>query len=137
VARGGNELTIGELRERINNPSPLSPASLSARPHLALNYHGRWALGATPFVLAIFAMIVATGRKSGRMMPFVLSPLLIFGFYTFMYASKNLGLDRTISPFAAAWAPNAVTLMLSAVVIGLRLHRRKRNGTAANQPSPA
>jgi lipopolysaccharide export LptBFGC system permease protein LptF len=137
VAKGANELTIGELRERIQNPSPLSAASLSARPTLALNYHQRWALGATPFVLAMFAMILATGRKSGRAMPFVLSPILMFGYYTLMYAARELGLDRTIPPVAAAWVPNAVTMMLSAAVISVRLHRRKRNGNTANQPSLA
>jgi lipopolysaccharide export LptBFGC system permease protein LptF len=137
VAKGNNELTIGELRERIDNPSHYHLHSLSARRHLALNYHRRWALGATPFVLAIFAMIIATGRKSSRTIPFVLSPVLIVGFDALMVASRNLGLDRTISPFAAAWAPNAVMLILSAAIISVRLHRQRRNGNAANQPSLA
>jgi lipopolysaccharide export LptBFGC system permease protein LptF len=136
AARGANELTIGELRERLNNPSPLSPARLSV-PNLALNYHGRWALGATPFVLAMFAMIVATGRKWGRTMPVVIGLILCFGFYTLMYLSRKLGVDRTLSPLASAWAPNAVVLMLSTAVISLRLQRRKRQGSAANQPSLA
>ena len=136
VAKGGNELTLGELRERLENPSPRSPAYPSAR-NLALNYYGRWALGATPFVLAMFAMIVATGRKSGRTMPFVLSPIVIIGFYALMSVARNLGVDRTLSPLASAWAPNAVMLMLSAAAISLRLHRRKRGGSAASQPSLA
>jgi len=136
VAKGPNELTIGELRERIKNPSPLSPAYPSA-PRSARTYYERWALGATPFVLAMFAMIVATGRKSGRAMPFVLSPIVIFGFYALMQASRNLGLDRTLSPFVAAWTPNAIMLMLSAAVMSLRVLRRKRGGGAASKPSLA
>ena len=136
MAKGPNELTIGELRERIKNPSPLSPAYPSA-PRSARTYYERWALGATPFVLAMFAMIVATGRKSGRAMPFVLSPIVIFGFYALMQASRNLGLDRTLSPFVAAWTPNAIMLMLSAAVMSLRALRRKRGGGAARQSSLA
>jgi lipopolysaccharide export LptBFGC system permease protein LptF len=124
VVKGGNELTIGELRERINNPSPAAPTSRN----LELNYHGRWALGATPFVLAMFAMIVATARKSGRTMALVIGFLLITGFYAMMFAAKNLGLGGTISPFVAAWMPNAVVLLLSAAVMSLRLQRRKRGG---------
>jgi lipopolysaccharide export LptBFGC system permease protein LptF len=124
VARGANELTLGELRERITNLPPLSPP---APPSLALNYHQRWALGATPFVLAIFAVIVATGRRSSRAMPFVITPLLVFGFYALMFAVRGLTLDRTLSPFIGAWVPNVVMLILSAAVVSLRLHRRKRN----------
>jgi lipopolysaccharide export LptBFGC system permease protein LptF len=123
VAKGGNELTIGELRERLKTPQ--SPASRSAR-DLALNYHGRWALGASPFVLAMLAMIVATWLKSGRMMALILGFILITGFYTLMFAAKNLGLVGTISPFGAAWAPNAVALMVSAAVMSWRVRCASR-----------
>lgn len=136
VAKGRNELTIGELRERLKNPPPLSAASLSS-PNLAITYYGRGALAATPLVLAIFALVVATWRKSGRTMALIISPIVMFGYYALIYTATNLGLDRTLPPFAAAWAPNAVMLILSALVIALRLLRRRRNATAAQQPSPA
>jgi hypothetical protein len=128
VAKGNNELTIGELRERMANPSHYHLHSSWAQRNLALNYHGRWALGAAPFVLAILAIIVATSRKPGRVMRVVFGLIVPFGFYTLMSASRGLALDRTLSPFAAAWAPNAVMLMLAAAVMSLRAHRRNRNG---------
>jgi lipopolysaccharide export LptBFGC system permease protein LptF len=126
VARGANELTIGELRRRIQTARTLSPASLPG-PNLALNYHRRWALGLTPFVLAVFGIIFTRARTCGRVMPFVLGPIVIFGYYFIMYAARELGADRAISPFAAAWAPNAVLLMVSAAVLSFQLPRRKRN----------
>ncbi len=112
VHRGANELTLGELRQRIRTATPLSPASLS-RNSLALNYHGRWALAAAPFGLAVFGVIFTRGRTHGRIMRFALGPIVIFGYYFIMYAARDLGLDRTISPFAAAWAPNTALLTVS------------------------
>ena len=125
VAKGANELTIGELRQRIQTATTLSPASLS-RPNLALNYHRRWALGTAPFALAVFGVIFTRAGKFGRMMPFVLGPIVIFGYYFILYSARELGLDHAISPFAAAWAPNAVLLMVSAAVLSFTSQRRKR-----------
>jgi hypothetical protein len=36
------------------------------------------------------------------MMPFVVGGIVIFAYYGIMYSARGFGLDRTISPFAAA-----------------------------------
>ena len=130
VVKGPNELTIGELRERIQLSERQLPPGSSRRPHLALSYHGRWAMGAAPFALAVFALSVTRARKSGRMMPFMVAPIVTFCYYVLMYGARELGLDRTISPFAAAWAPNATFLIVSAAIVCASMQRRTSHASA-------
>lgn len=125
LPRGANELTIGELRQRAQSATPLSPASLSG-PNLMRNYHGRWALATAPFVLVVFGVIVTRARTSDRITRFVLGPVVILGYDFIMYGGRDWGLDRAISPFAAAWAPNVVLLTLSAAVLRFNSQRRER-----------
>ena len=54
------------------------------------------------------------------MMPLLLGPIVIFGYYLIMYSARDWRLDRTISPFAAAWAANAVLLMVAAAIVSFR-----------------
>jgi lipopolysaccharide export LptBFGC system permease protein LptF len=50
------------------------------------------------------------------MMPVVVGGAVLFAYYVIMYSAWGLGLDRTISPFAAAWTPNTAFLMLSLAI---------------------
>jgi hypothetical protein len=118
LSEGDNELTIGELRQRLDAGTRQLPAvaALTDPPSLALNYHARWALGSAPFVLAVFAVAFTSRRRWGRMMPFLVGGLTILVYYVIMYSARALGQDRTISPFAAAWGPNTAFLMLSLAI---------------------
>jgi len=115
LPKGDNELTIGELRQRLNAGTGQLPpfASASAPPRLALNYHGRWALGSASFFLAVFAVAFTSRRQWGRMMPLFVGGVVLFAYYVIMYSAREWGLDQRISPFAAAWTPNVAFLMLS------------------------
>jgi lipopolysaccharide export LptBFGC system permease protein LptF len=101
LPKGENELTIAELRQRLESATQPSPpiAVPSAPPSLALTYHARWALGSAPMVAAV---------------------LVISVYYVIMYSARGLALGRTIPPFAAAWAPNVAFLMLSLAFTRLR-----------------
>ncbi len=50
--------------------------------------------------------------------------IAIFGYYVIMYTARELGLDRTLPAFAAAWAPNAafVTLSVGVMIYANRAH---------------
>ena len=130
VLKGANELTLGELRQL------LEPGTGEQRPvaapsdlrSLALNYHGRWALAGAPLVLALFAVALTSRRQWGRIMPLLAGCLAIFGYYVVMYSARRLGLDRTLSAFAAAWTPNVAFLILSVAVI--LLGSQRANGAA-------
>jgi Lipopolysaccharide export system permease LptF/LptG len=115
LPKGDNELTIGELRQRLNAGTRQFPllASASAPPRLALNYHGRWALGSASFFLAVFAVALTSRRRWGRIVLFFAGGVVLFVYYVIMYSARALGLDQTISPFVAAWTPNVAFLMLS------------------------
>jgi lipopolysaccharide export LptBFGC system permease protein LptF len=125
LPKGENELTIGELRQRLEAgtrqlPAVAAPSDPSS---LALNYHTRWALGSAPFVLAVFAVAFTSRRQRGRMMPFLVGGVVIFAYWVVMYSARGLGLDRRISPFAAAWTPNTAFLVLSLAITRFSSHR--------------
>lgn len=117
VARGENELTLGELRQRLapgmRDQAPVAAPSDVRR--LALNYHGRWALAGAPLVLAGFAVALTSRRRWGLVMPLA-GCLAIWGYYEVAYEARELALDRTLSAVAAAWAPNVAFSILSAAI---------------------
>lgn len=120
LPKGENELTIGELRQRLDNgmrrrlPAVAAPSDPL---RLALNYHTRWALGSAPLVLAVFAVALTSRRQWIRVMPFLAGAGVISAYYVIMFSARSLGLDRTIPPLAAAWAPNLAFLMLSLTIM--------------------
>jgi lipopolysaccharide export LptBFGC system permease protein LptF len=131
VPKGENELTIGELRQRLEGTRQLPEVAAPSEPSsLALNYHTRWALGSAPLVLAVFAVAFTSRRQWGRMMPFVVGGVVIFAYYVVMYSARGLGLDQTISPLTAAWTPNTAFLMLSLAITRFSSQRDERMARA-------
>jgi lipopolysaccharide export LptBFGC system permease protein LptF len=123
LSKGMHELTLGELRTQIRLAPAVSP--LDAR-RLALNYHQRSALASAPLVLALFAVACASRRRWHRMMPLVAGVLVIGAYYALMLWALDAGRGQQMSPFAAAWAPNAALLLLSFVI--LRFISPRTNG---------
>jgi hypothetical protein len=127
--KGTNELTLGELRTQIAAGRGVAPAvSPFDTRHLTLRYHQRWALASAPFVLALFAMACTSRRQWRRMMPFLAGALAIAVYYAIMLGALGAGRDELLSPFAAAWAPNAAFLVLSVVI--MRFISPRTNDTA-------
>lgn len=95
LPKGDNEFTTGELRQRLNAGTRQSPplASASAPPRLALNYHGRWALGSASFFLAMFAVALTSRRQWGRTVLFFTGGVVLFAYFVIMYSARELGLD--------------------------------------------
>jgi lipopolysaccharide export LptBFGC system permease protein LptF len=120
LSKGMHELTLGELRTQIRLAPAVSP--LDAR-RLALNYHQRWALASAPLLLALFAVACTSRRRWHRMVPLLAGVLVIAAYYAFMLWALGAGRDDQLSPFAAAWAPNAALLLLTFVIVGLNAVR--------------
>ena len=130
LPKGANELTLGELRERLEpgtgEQTPLA-TSIDLR-SLALNYQARWALAGAPLIFALFALALTRRHQYGRIVPVLAGCLAIWGYYVVMYSARRLGLDHTFSAFAAAWTPNVALLIVSAAVT--LLGSRGANGQA-------
>jgi lipopolysaccharide export LptBFGC system permease protein LptF len=62
------------------------------------------------------------------MMPLLIGGVMILAYYVILYSARGLGLNQTISPFAAAWTPNTAFLMLWLAIT--RFGSRRTNGMA-------
>jgi lipopolysaccharide export LptBFGC system permease protein LptF len=129
LPKGTNDLTLGELRSQIEARRGVAPtvSPFDVR-RLALRYHQRWALASAPLVLAFFAVACASRRRWHRMVPLLAGILVIAAYYAIMLWALGAGRDARISPLAAAWAPNAVFLMLSFVIV--RFNSARTSSTA-------
>jgi hypothetical protein len=112
VLKGGNELTIHELRELLG-PATREAMVLAApndRPDLALLYHTRWALSFATLALTWFALVL----KGKRLVRGVVMCVAFVSYYMLLYGGRQLVLAGTVPPYAAAWLPNAALIFVSA-----------------------
>jgi lipopolysaccharide export LptBFGC system permease protein LptF len=123
-ARGANELTWHDLRDRVieANTRGASPETRLFR----LSYHTRIALVATPLIFAMFALILV--RRPRPLTSCFLGLLLFVGYYTLMLLSRRVA-DGTLSPLAVAWMPNLVVLALT-LLLGINHRVSSRFGPA-------
>jgi lipopolysaccharide export system permease protein len=84
---------------------------------------------ATPFITIIFGIIGSALGSSLRRVTssagFGISISIVLGYYFLSFLTNNLGNLGILSPFAAAWLPNAVT---AAIAIWLVLRVERSNG---------
>lgn len=119
---------------------------------LSLEFHKKFALPFACLALGFLGMSLGIStRKGGKTSGFVISLGIIFLYYVFMTAGRNLIVKRIVSPFWGSWAP---TLFLTA--LGFWLYRfsslekainwerlldfnplRRRRRRAAGQPAAA
>lgn len=107
-ARGANELTWHDLRDRINEANTRGVSSETRL--FRLSYHTRIALGATPFIFAMLSLLLV--RRPRPLTSCFLGLLLFVGYYTLMVFSRLVA-QGTLSPLAVAWTPNLVVLALA------------------------
>jgi lipopolysaccharide export LptBFGC system permease protein LptF len=123
VAKGANELTLAELGQLLaakrREPMP-APNEIRS---LALNYHMRWALAGSPFVLACFAVVLTRRRRHGRLMLGLVGCVALVGHYVITYTTWKFGIDGTMPSSAAAWTSNAVFLILSVAMMTAEARR--------------
>jgi len=68
-------------------------------------------VGLTFGILALLALALTHRCQHGRLMKLLAGCLAIFSYYVVMYSARRLGLDHTLSAFAAAWTPNVAFLI--------------------------
>ncbi|MCC7124198.1 MAG: LptF/LptG family permease [Acidobacteria bacterium] len=113
-------LTSSELQQRIASAMQAGSVDEATIAHrAALLYHARFAQAGASLALALFA-VALTRRRRGPGVSASLGLAAIVGYLVLAYLTRSLGADGTLSPFAAAWTPNAVLLMLTAYVMTFR-----------------
>ena len=100
-----HELSVDDIKQRIQKKKEAGQDTIPQEVEL----HKRYAI---PFACIVFGLIgVPLGiqpRRSGRSFGFVFSILLLLAYYISLMGSEILALRRTIPPYLAGWAPNAV-----------------------------
>ncbi|MGM0607860.1 MAG: LptF/LptG family permease [Candidatus Muiribacteriota bacterium] len=113
------DMNFFELREQIES---YEKARIDTR-KLRFELYTKTAL---PFASIVFILIGAplalTPVKAGKSLGMGLSIIIIFLYYVFMSIGRVLGTNGQISPFAGAWLPNTIF-----IVIGLILVIRAKN----------
>lgn len=111
--KGIEEMTIPELRERIND---LRSLNLPAHAPI-LELHTKFSI---PFACLVFALVAAplTLRfgRGGSFTGVLVAVTLIFVYYCFMAWGRILGQDGTINPILGAWVQNVVFFIVGGVL---------------------
>jgi len=114
VLRGINELTLGELSQRIDSSRRMG--TVIDLPLLSYSYHMRWALSSATLVLALFALSVTRRIVAGWT-----TALAAFGacfsYYVVMWAGRAAALQNTLPAFVGAWLPNVVFAVVSVTLL--------------------
>jgi lipopolysaccharide export LptBFGC system permease protein LptF len=139
VMKGVNELTLGELSERIGAYRRTGIVRrdgqvLDSDPReLAYSYHQRWALSCATLILSVFALAttqrMVTGWAAGLG---ALGSVLIY--YVLLWTGRAGALQRNLPAFVGAWLPNALFVLVCVAVIAAASRRASPPG--AGLPAP-
>jgi lipopolysaccharide export system permease protein len=108
------EMSSGEIGEKMRKMKILGQDTTSQEVEL----HKRYAI---PFACIVFGLIgVPLGiqpRRSARSYGFILTILIILGYYMSLTASEILAIRKIIPPFLAGWMPNLLFTVLGAYLL--------------------
>ena len=121
IAKGDRELSLGELGTRIEEIRAFDPAAPARR--LSVLYHTRWALSVTPFVLAVFALVISGHSRRTTAVRALGAVLSSGGFVLLLMWSSYLAFRGSVPPSLGAWLPNITFL---GVTMALTLRARKQ-----------
>jgi len=110
LPRGTNELTLAELRQRMD-----SPHAHHIDRNIAFTYHMVWALPWATLALALFALSINSWHIRSISLA-VIGFSTYLGYYLVLVAGRTYALDGTLPAFVAAWLPNIVCAASSAAL---------------------
>jgi lipopolysaccharide export system permease LptF/LptG-like protein len=130
--KGLNELTLGELSDRIASYRRTGVGQWDAR-LLAYSYHQRWALSCATIILSVFALAM-TQRMVTRWAAGLgaLGTLLIY--YVLLWAGRTGVLQQNIPGSVGAWLPNALFGLVCVAVIAATSRRSSSPGVSIPAP---
>ena len=114
ITRGANELTLGELRRRIQSEREWGRDSTAN----AMSYHSRWALAAAPPVVVMWALLLLGRGARQRWLLALAAFATCAGYAGLMTAGRFAVFRGMLPPMAGAWIANlafmAITIRLAA-----------------------
>src|SRR5690606_27795073 len=118
-ARGDNELTIAELRQRAAELEAQGVSSHNA----VMTIHRKFSIPIACFVFALLGLALgASNRKDGKLASFVLGIGVIFVYYVIMFMAQAMTKGHLMPAWLAMWLPN---IILGAVGTLLLLSRAR------------
>jgi LPS export ABC transporter permease LptF len=122
--KGVNELTIAELRQRIDELQKQGQSPHNEQ----MKIHQKFSIPVACLVFGLIGIALgASNRRDGALGSFAQGLVVIFLYYVPMYLGPALTKGGLISPWLAAWLPNIVL-----GIVGLFLFRWR--GRAADRP---
>jgi cytochrome bd-type quinol oxidase subunit 2 len=110
VMRGTNELTLGELRGRLDGRIDGS-APEEALP-MTFWYQCRLAISTAPATLCLFAIAAAQAGRRRSSVAVVIATLAVYvGCFALFQASQIAELTRWLPAFTIAWIPNVIVAL--------------------------
>ncbi len=146
VLKGDNEMTIAELRQRIEESEKTGAFSAGQR----FTIQQKFAIPAACVVLALIGLALGvTNRKEGKLAIIALGIGVIFIYYIILYSSRAAALAGRLSPTLAPWIANVVFAVAGVALVlwrarsadqpirltvpALRPWRRTAGGTESNR----
>ena len=126
------ELSIGELSREIDRFRDPSFAQFGYLLALAFNLHIRVALSLSPLVFGFFALSISSGGFFRRWVLGLAACAAFLGYYMLLYGVRSLVWNRTLPPYAAAWIPNLITLLVASAPLVFSRRRRERPSSKSN-----
>jgi hypothetical protein len=112
LAKGENELTIGELREQASTVSTQERTGRLVR----FLYYQRWAVPAATLVMTIFALAWVRHSLIGAAAGSAVAVSSVLIYALLMAAGRVHAVDGTWGPATSAWLPNTVFATLTVVL---------------------
>jgi lipopolysaccharide export LptBFGC system permease protein LptF len=114
VLKGVNELTLGEMHDRLERDRQQGLGGPYVR-HLAITYHMRIAFSCATLVLALFVLAVRRQRRFVRVLLGLLLCTAYVGYYFALSDPIGPASFGTLSPIMFVWVPNLVIVALSII----------------------
>jgi len=127
LVAGVPELSLGDISreiERLRDPSVAGSRYLL---NLAFTLHTRLALSLSPLVFALLALSISSGGFVRRWVLGIAACAAFFGYYMLLYGVRSLVWNQAWPPYAAAWIPNLVVLLVAAGPVVFNLRQRAQN----------
>lgn len=102
--------TLEDIKKKLANPESLTPKELKI---VQTEYHKRFALGTTCFILSFLGFTLGFNpNRRIKTNGFVLSLILIVGYWLLLVTFENLAHTEKIPPLLGAWIPNIIYMGL-------------------------
>jgi hypothetical protein len=124
IRPGVSELSMGELSAEIEKLSH-EPAVTELRYRLALGfqYHFRVALSFSPLIFVLFALAILSSGILRRRTLGMVACLGFLSYYMLLYGARAWVVGQTLPAYVAAWLPNAATMLVTVLLVGITLRR--------------